>query len=198
VFFSKEGHHLITEGNLAKKKQPEEIAQHNVPSYLIKMRGRGKNPLKVNAKDVITGFIGGFITIFTLGLLTSFTSTPWLIASFGASCVLAFGLWNSPLSQPRNIIGGHFISTLIGLVVYHVFGNEPWSLALGVGLAIGLMMLTKTTHPPAGADPIIVIFGAYPWGYLFTPVLTGSIVIVLTALIMNNLRSDRKYPVFWI
>ena len=189
---------MFTEGNLAKKEQSEATIQHNVRFYLIKMRGRGKSPLKVNAKDIITGIIGGFITIFFLGLLTSFTSTPWLIASFGASCVLAFGLWNSPLSQPRNIIGGHFISTLIGLVVYHIFGNEPWSLAMGVGLAIGLMMLTKTTHPPAGADPIIVIFGAYPWGSLFTPVLTGSIVIVLIALLINNLRSDREYPVFWI
>lgn len=189
---------MITEGNLAKKKQSEATIQHNVRFYLIKMRGRGKSPLQVNAKDIITGIIGGFITIFFLALLTSFTSTPWLIASFGASCVLAFGLWNSPLSQPRNIIGGHFISTLIGLVVYHIFGNEPWSLAIGVGLAIGLMMLTKTTHPPAGADPIIVIFGAYPWGNLFTPVLTGSIVIVLIALLINNLRSDREYPVFWI
>ena len=142
--------------------------------------------------------MGGAITIFILGLLTRFTDTPLLMASFGASCVLAFGLWNSPLSQPRNIIGGHFISTLIGLVVYHIIGNEPWSLALGVGLAIGLMMLTKTTHPPAGADPIIVILGSCTWEYLFTPVLTGSIVIVLTALLINNLRSDRNYPVFWI
>lgn len=189
---------MITEGNLAKKEQQERIAQHNIPSYLTKMRGRGKSPLKVNAKDVATGFIGGAITIFILGLLTHLTYTPLLIASFGASCVLAFGLWNSPLSQPRNIIGGHFISTLIGLVVYHIIGNEPWSLALGVGLAIGLMMLTKTTHPPAGADPIIVILGSYTWEYLFTPVLTGSIVIVLIALLINNLRSDRKYPVFWI
>lgn len=189
---------MITEGNLAKKEQPEGFDQQNIPSYLIKMRGKGKSPLKVNTKDIITGFMGGTITIFILGLLTHFTYTPLLIASFGASCVLAFGLWNSPLSQPRNIIGGHFISTLIGLVVYHTFGNEPWSLALGVGLAISLMMLTKTTHPPAGADPIIVILGSYTWEYLFTTVLTGSIVIVLMALLINNLRRDRNYPVFWI
>lgn len=138
-------HLLITEGNLAKKEHNDENT-----SYLMKMKGGGeKGPLKVNINDIITGFMGGAITIFILGLLTRFTYTPLLIASFGASCVLAFGLWNSPLSQPRNIIGGHFISTLIGLIIYHLFGNEPWSLALGVGLAIGLMMLTKTTHPPA-------------------------------------------------
>lgn len=185
---------MITKGNLAKKEQLDAAT-----SYLMKMKGEGgKSPLQVNVYDIITGFLGGAITIFILGLLTRFTYTPLLIASFGASCVLAFGLWNSPLSQPRNIIGGHFISTLIGLIIYHVFGNEPWSLAMGVGLAIGLMMLTKTTHPPAGADPIIIILGSYTWEYLFTPVLTGSIVIVLLALLINNLSSNRKYPVFWL
>ena len=163
------------------------------------MRGNGRTPLKVNIKDVLTGTIGGIITIFILSLLTNMTSNPWLIASFGASCVLAFGIWNSPLSQPRNIIGGHFISTLVGLIVYQFFGDEPWSVAVAVGLAIGLMMLTKTTHPPAGADPIIVFFGtSHSWGFLFTPVLTGTLVIVLVALVINNLRSDRQYPVFWI
>ncbi len=189
---------LITDGNLANKEQPEKITQYKTYSYLMKMRGKGRSPLKVNVKDVITGFIGGTFTIIILYLLSMFTSSPILIASFGASCVLAFSLWNSPLSQPRNIIGGHFISTLVGLIVYHVFGNEPWSLALGVGLAISLMMLTKTTHPPAGADPIIVILGTYTWEFLFTPVLIGSIVIVLVALFINNLRKERNYPVFWI
>lgn len=185
---------MITEENLVKKEQLDET-----PSYFMKMKGGGeKSPLKVNINDIITGFMGGAITIFILGLLTRFTYTPLLIASFGASCVLAFGLWNSPLSQPRNIIGGHFISSLIGLIINYFFGNEPWSLALGVGLAIGLMMLTRTTHPPAGADPIIIIIGSYSWEYLFTPVLSGSIVIVLLALFINNLRSNRKYPVFWV
>ncbi|WLV25974.1 HPP family protein [Aciduricibacillus chroicocephali] len=164
----------------------------------MKMRGNGRSPLKVNAKDIITGFIGGTSTIIILYILSLFTSSPLLIASFGASCVLAFSLWNSPLSQPRNIIGGHFISTLVGIIIYHIFGDEPWSLALGVGLAISSMMLTKTTHPPAGADPIIVILGTYNWDFLFTSVLIGSISIVLVALFINNLRNGRNYPVFWI
>jgi CBS-domain-containing membrane protein len=189
---------LITEGNTAKKEPSKEFAApYKLPSYIMKMRGKGKSPLKFNVKESIFGFIGGFTTIIILVFLTSLTSTPWLIASFGASCVLAFSVWNSPLSQPRNIIGGHFISTLVGLIVYHLLGNEPWSLALGVGVAISLMIATKTIHPPAGADPIIVIFGACTWDYLFTPVLTGSIIIVLMALLINNLRSDREYPVFW-
>ncbi|GIZ16513.1 hypothetical protein RCZ15_24140 [Capnocytophaga catalasegens] len=82
------------------------------------------------------------------------------MAPFGATCVLAFGVPNSPLAQPRNIIGGHLISTLIELLCLYLPGNQWYSLALGVGLSIGIMQLTKTTHPPAGADPIVVILGA--------------------------------------
>src|SRR4051794_25078106 len=116
--------------------------------YLSKMKGKGKSPLQVNVKDSLTGLTGGFVTIFTLIWLTNMTSTEWLMAPFGASCVLAFGVWNAPLSQPRNIIGGHFVSTFIGIATYYLFGNEPWAIAFAVGLAIAMMMLTKTTHPP--------------------------------------------------
>ncbi|OAB44072.1 HPP family protein [Paenibacillus antarcticus] len=166
--------------------------------YFSKMRGRGRSSLQVNVKDTLTGFVGGFITISALVLLTNMTSSVWLMAPFGASCVLAFGMWNAPLSQPRNIIGGHLISTFVGLATYTMFGNAPWVIGLAVGLAIAFMMLTKTTHPPAGADPLIVILGAYSWSYLVTPVLLGSLIIVFFALILNNLRSNRQYPTFWI
>lgn len=166
--------------------------------YFSKMKGKGRSPLQVNVKDCFTGLTGGFITIITLIYLTNMTSTEWLMAPFGASCVLVFSVWNAPLSQPRNVIGGHVVSTFIGLLIYHLFGNEPWAIALAVGLAIAMMMLTKTTHPPAGADPLIVMLGAYSWIYLISPVLIGSIIIVIFALLINNLRSNRSYPVFWI
>lgn len=166
--------------------------------YLSKMKGKGRSPLQVNIKDSFTGLIGGFLTIVTLSYLTNMTSTEWLMAPFGASCVLVFGVWNAPLSQPRNVIGGHFLSTFIGLLIYNLFGNEPWSIAIAVGLAIAIMMLTKTTHPPAGADPLVVMLGTYSWHYLISPVLIGSTIIVIFALLINNLRSNRNYPTFWI
>ncbi|MFD2114234.1 HPP family protein [Paenibacillus yanchengensis] len=165
--------------------------------YFAKMKGQSTNPLQVNVKEALLALTGGFLTIFILLYLTKVTAAEWLMAPFGASCVLVFAAWNAPLSQPRNVIGGHFISALVGLVVYYLFGNEPWTLALAVGIAIAAMMVTKTTHPPAGANPIIVILGAYSWSYLFTPVLLGSVVIVGMALLINNLRSNRSYPVFW-
>ncbi|OCA91991.1 HPP family protein [Pseudobacillus wudalianchiensis] len=167
-------------------------------SPISKMKGDGVTPLKVNIKDAMTGLLGGFLTISVLSILTSVTSTEWLIAPFGASCVLAFGVWNAPYSQPRNIIGGHLISTFVGLSIYHIFGNGPWAIGLAVGLAIAALMLTKTTHPPAGATPLVVMMGHYNWSFLFLPVLIGSMLIVLFALLINNLRSDRNYPTFWI
>jgi len=166
--------------------------------YLEKMRGAGKSPLKVVPQTAFLGLLGGFIAIGILAYLTEKTSSVWLMAPFGASCVLAFGIWDAPLSQPRNIIGGHLVSTAVGLVLFHIWGSAGWVIALGVGLAIGLMHLTRTTHPPAGADPIVVILSGSSWSFLVTPVLIGSAVIVLTALLINNLDKGRRYPTFWI
>lgn len=175
-----------------------EKSAFNLKSFISKMKGTGRSPLKVNVKDSATGLFGGFLSIFALVCLTNMTSALWLMAPFGASCVLAFGVWNAPLSQPRNIIGGHLVSTFIGLATYHILGDEPWAIGLAVGLAIASMMLTKTTHPPAGADPLVVMLGQYSWSYLIMPVFIGSVVIVLFALIINNLRKNRNYPTFWL
>lgn len=157
-----------------------------------------RSPLRVDLKATFIGFIGGFSVIVSLLLLTEKTTYNWIIAPFGASCVLAFGAWDAPLSQPRNIIGGHLISTFIGLLCQSLFGYSAFSIALSVGLAIACMMLTKTTHPPAGADPLVVMMGTTSWKFLFTPVLLGAIVIVLVALLVNNLDKQRKYPKFWL
>ena len=118
-------------------------------------------------------------------------------ASMGGSCVLVFVVWYAPLSQPRNIIGGHFISALIGLLFYSLFGSGLLSITFGVGLTIFCMAILGIIHPPAGANPIIIIMGGYSWSYLVTPVLIGAVIIVLIGLLINNLRDTRKYPVYW-
>ncbi|GFN30157.1 HPP family protein [Paenibacillus xylaniclasticus] len=167
-------------------------------SFFSKMSGAGTSPLNVSARTALIGFIGGAATISLLALLTDLSSAAWLMAPFGASCVLAFGLWDAPLSQPRNIVGGHLVSTATGLLLFSLFGSSFWVVGLGVGLAIAFMHLTKTTHPPAGADPIVVILAGSSWSFLINPVLIGSIVIVLLALVINNLDKQRRYPKFWI
>ncbi|MFF2089922.1 HPP family protein [Paenibacillus sp. NPDC058174] len=167
-------------------------------NYWGKMKGAGRSPLKAAPKTALISAAGGFAAIAILAWLTGLTGQPWIMAPFGASCVLAFGVWESPLSQPRNIIGGHFISTMTGLILFHLFGQGIIVLAAGVGLAILFMMLTKTTHPPAGADPIVVILAGSSWSFLFTPVLAGSAVIVVIALLVNNAIRQRSYPTFWL
>ncbi len=120
------------------------------------------------------------------------------MASFGATCVLAFGVPDSPLAQPRNIIGGHFLSTLLGLIFLHLFGSTWWGMALAVATAIGCMQFTKTVHPPAGADPLIVMTTGASWKFLVTPALAGAIILVICAIVFNNLAEDRSYPKYWL
>lgn len=165
--------------------------------YIIKFKTVEKSPKPVTLKFSVYSGIGGFITIAILSFLTKNFQIPLIMAPFGASCVLAFGVSDSPLAQPRNIIGGHLISTFIGLCCFWLFGNEWYTLSLGVGLAIGIMLLTKTTHPPAGADPIVVILGACHWDFLLNPVLSGSAIIAIVALLFNNINPYRKYPKYW-
>ncbi|WP_024634558.1 MULTISPECIES: HPP family protein [unclassified Paenibacillus] len=169
----------------------------NLKSYMNKFSTDTRSPLTISLWHAVVAFTGGFITIFMLMSLSEGLQISLLMAPFGASCVLAFGLPEAPVSQPRNIIGGHFITTLCGLTVYHWIGQGIWAISLAVGLGIALMIISKTTHPPAGANPIVVITAASSWSFLFTPVLIGSIIIVCVALLYNNLIKHRKYPTFW-
>ncbi|MEY2357496.1 HPP family protein [Lysinibacillus capsici] len=171
--------------------------KNSIKPFILKMRGGGHAPSRTNFADAFTGAIGGLICIFVLLWLTNITNSPWLMASLGGSCVLVFVVWNAPLSQPRNIIGGHFISAFIGLAMYSLLGSNILSISLGVGLTIFFMAFLGVIHPPAGANPIIIILGGYGWIYLLTPVLIGAVIIVFFGLLINNLREKRKYPLFW-
>ena len=145
-------------------------------------------------RDAILAGSGGFLAIFTLASLTLKLGTLLLIAPFGASCVLVFAIPQSPLAQPRNVIGGHAISTVAGLSVLYLLGASPLAFGLGVGLAICAMALTGLLHPPAGADPIVVILAGASWRFLFAPVLLGAIVIVLIAIGFHRWVTRKPYP----
>jgi CBS-domain-containing membrane protein len=124
----------------------------------------------------------------------------FLIGSFGASSVLIYGVINSPLAQPRNLIGGHLICAIIGVTVHQFIPNEIWlASALAVALSIVAMQITKTLHPPGGATALIANIGsekikALGYGYVLNPVLTGVIILFVVALIFNNISKSRSYP----
>ena len=159
---------------------------------------RSNAPPAPPLRFTLMSFIGAFIAIGTTGWLSYISGVPWLMASFGASCVFAFGVPDSPLAQPRSIIGGHVVSTLVGLLILGTLGDSWWAGALAVGLALAVMQQTRTLHAPAGANPLVVLAASAPVSFLVTPVLTGAIVIVLVAWCLNNIRSPGSYPKYWI
>ena len=132
--------------------------------------------------------------------ILSTSDNVFLIGSFGATCVLVYGVIESPLAQPRNLIGGHVISAIIGVSIYKLFPDLIWVAApLAVSLSIVLMQITKTLHPPGGATALIAIAGSdkikeLGYWYVISPVLSGAIILLITALIFNNIPSKRHYP----
>ncbi|CAG7646207.1 HPP family protein [Paenibacillus allorhizosphaerae] len=140
---------------------------------------------------------GGFLAIYVCMAAGDAAGLSLLMAPFGASCVIAFALPDSPLAQPRSIIGGHALSTAIGLLLLHTAGLSVWSAALSVALAIVCMQLTRTLHPPAGADPLVVMLGGAGWSFLWTPALLGSVLVVASAFVFHRL-CRRAYPQRWL
>jgi len=167
-------------------------------SYLTKLKGLPAviSP-RPSLKDI--GFIsfGVFIAAGVIGFLAYYTNQPIIMGSFGASIFILFVLPDSPFAQPRNVIAGHFISTLIGLIFYHLISSDWWSMALALAFAIALMQYLRVPHPPAGSNPFIVFLLGANWGYLWMPTLIGSLLIVLVALLYNNLSKNRSYPKYW-
>ena len=139
--------------------------------------------------------LGGFLCISLLAYLNSLfgdENNIWLIPPFGASMVLAMAVHESPLAHPKNILLGHIFSALSGVIIYLLLGISSLSIGLSVGLAIFIMMVTNTVHPPAGANPIIAVMGAKGFEFILVPVAVGALFIVIFAIIYNKLLK-RKY-----
>jgi len=158
----------------------------------------------VDYKEKFWSFIGAFFGIGIIALMQSQLlpkfENIFLIGSFGASSVLIYGAIQSPLAQPRNLIGGHFVSAFVGVTIFKICPDIIWLTApLAVSLSIVFMQLTKTLHPPGGATALIAVIGtekikALGYTYVFAPVLTGSIILFIIALIFNNMTENRSYP----
>jgi CBS-domain-containing membrane protein len=173
-----------------------------------KMGGGGQSPPRVGMIEVFWSWLGSFLGVAAVALihyrLLDQQGLLLIIGSFGASAVLIYGAVRSPLAQPRNLIGGHILSAFIGVTAQQLFGGEPWlAAALAVSLSIALMHLTTTLHPPGGATALIAVIGGesvHQLGYLYLliPVALGAAVMLLVALVVNNLAKSRKYPEFWM
>lgn len=158
----------------------------------------------IDFREQFWSFVGAFVGVGAIAFYqTHFLSREenvFLIGSFGASSVLVYGAIQSPLSQPRNLVGGHLISAIAGVAMHKVFPDIIWLAApLAVSFSIILMQITKTLHPPGGATALIAVIGTEKikeigFWYVLSPVLTGSLILLFVALIFNNMTKNRVYP----
>ena len=166
--------------------------------YIAKMKGYKRTTPLVSPPplDVILTWLGAFLGIAAITLFAHKFALP-VVASFGASAVLIYGVPDAPLSQPRNVVFGHTLSAVAGVATFMMFGLTWWSPAMGTALALVVMLLTKTTHPPGGATALFaVLSGAHP-SYILTPIMVGAVILVIIGLLVNNLSPNRHYPRYW-
>jgi CBS-domain-containing membrane protein len=177
-------------------------------TFWLKIRGNTTSPPRVSLTEVLLSWIGSFLGIAAVALihfnLMAESDLVMVIGSFGASAVLIYGAVKSPLAQPRNLIGGHVISAVIGVACFQHLGGQMWlASAVAVATAIAVMHLTKTLHPPGGATALIAVIGSeqiHALGYVYAliPAGTGAVVMLAVALVVNNIPKSRSYPEFWI
>ncbi len=175
--------------------------------YITKMKGGAKSPPRVRLTEIMWSWLGAFLGIALVAFINynilDGTDLIMVIGSFGASAVLIYGAIKSPLAQPRNLIGGHIISAIIGVATYRLLHAPMWLVAsVAVATAIAAMHATKTLHPPGGATALIAVIGSpkiHALGYLYViiPVGVGATIMLAVALLINNISKSRKYPEYW-
>jgi len=182
--------------------------QSMLSDFFAKMKGRAKSPPGVGLTEILWSWLGAFLGIAAVASINFYafseTDLVMIIGSFGASAVLIYGAVKSPLAQPRNLIGGHVFSAIIGVACYQSMHDHMWLAAsVSVATAIALMHATKTLHPPGGATALIAVIGSdkiHNLGYMYAvvPVGLGAVIMLLVALVVNNIAKNRRYPEFWI
>ena len=152
----------------------------------------------MNKENIIRSLFAGLFSIITIGILTLLTYKTsygiFLIASFGSSMVLLYGYPESPFAQPKNIFFGHLLTSLIGVIFVLLPLPIFISIPLAVGIGVSLMIILGITHPPAGGNPIIVIIGGASFNYLLSPIILGSIIVILFGIALNRFIAKKKYP----
>ena len=142
--------------------------------------------------------LGGAIAIASMEWFSVTAHFPLAVIPFATSIVLVIGSPEAEPAQPRALIGGHLVATLVGLAVLRLAGPQAWAAALAVGLAIFAMYLTGTFHPPAGINPLLVVSNGLPWSFLLAPVLAGALLLAGFAYVWHRWVSHRPWPRYWV
>ena len=154
----------------------------------------------MNSSQIKKASIAGLFSAITIGALTLLTYKTelgvFLIASFGSTMVLLYGYPESPFAQPKNIFFGHLLTSVVGIFFLYLIPLPLYVLIpLAVGFGVCLMIMFNFTHPPAGGNPIIVIMGSVSLDYIVSPVIIGSIILIIFGIVLNRLILKKKYPI---
>ncbi len=172
------------------------------------MRGTTRgSPPRVSNAEIFWSWIGAFLGIALVAwvdqLFFKGLDLTLMIGSFGASAVLAYGAVRSPLAQPRNLVGGHVLSAIVGVTCWKLLHQYPWlAQSVAVATAIALMHATRTLHPPGGATALIAVIGSteiHTLGYMYVliPATVGPLILLAVAVLVNNIPESRRYPEIW-
>jgi CBS-domain-containing membrane protein len=165
------------------------------PTLLISLRGMFD---RVRLLALLSGAIGGAVAIGSMEMFSAATAFPLAAIPFATSIVMVLGTPDATPAQPRALIGGHLVATLVGIVVVKLCGPAPWAAAMAVGLAMIGMHLTGTFHPPAGIDPLVVVVNNMSWNFLVAPIAAGALLLAVFAYAWHNLMAAgaQKRPVW--
>jgi CBS-domain-containing membrane protein len=182
-----------------------------IADYLSRMKSTGVCPPRKPISKIVWSWIGAFLGIYLVSLMGRLLAlgsleSIFLIGSFGASAVLIYGAPLAEFSQPRNLVGGHLFSAIVGVTVFIIIGDvNILAGPIAVSLSVIMMHVTRTLHPPGGATALIAVIGGdkvHALGYLYVllPVLLGATLMLLVALVVNNMSANpkRHYPVYWV
>ena len=155
--------------------------------------------IKMKKVGIRESFLTGLFSAATIGILTILTYKTeygiFLITSFGSSMVLLYGYPENSFSQPKNIFFGHILTSFIGMFFLYFVPLPIYLLIpIAVGFAVSLMILLQVVHPPAGANPIIIIIGSVSLDYIINPVISGTIIVLIFGVVLNRLILKKKYP----
>ncbi|WP_242028259.1 HPP family protein [Pseudanabaena sp. FACHB-2040] len=165
---------------------------------MMRLYRRSPYQPQFNLQAILTSYLCSFVGIAALAYLTTGTGYPLIAAPFGATAVLVFAVSDSPLAQPRNVIGGNLMGALVSVALVSWFGSDPWVMALAVATTIKVMQLTHTVHPPGGAVALVGVMSGATSEFVLTPVLVGSILLVLCTVVFSHWIPGRPYPKHWI
>ena len=167
-------------------------------TFLEKLRGdQMPIPPRPRGKAIALASLACALTVGFLAFASSYGHAVLLMAPLGASCFLVMAYPDGFFAQPRNVVGGHVLSSIVGLACLSVCGAHGWALALAVGLSVALTMWARVPHPPAGANTIVIFMTLPDWGFLLFPTLAGSVWVILFGLVFLNLTRPLRYPKYW-